>query len=231
MLQLFGLSFSGALLLLDSTAAFQMLIAQPLFACPILGWIGGNVTLGFELGFWLQLIWLSNMPVGAAIIPEGEMGSIAAAILAIRLVQNFPQLKHFIIFIVIIYAIFVSYLGAKTVTFIRNKNQQYLQYILKKLNQEKAVKFGPIIFNALIFSVFVFFVFILSLTIVFEFGLDQVLDKIPINMANKIGLYGKISVLGVGMGMTITLMKDRRYWLFYLVGIIIGGVFILHGSF
>lgn len=230
MLQLFGLSLGGAILLLDSTAAFQMLIAQPLFACPILGLLGGNVTLGFELGFWLQLIWLSNMPIGAAIIPEGEIGSAAAIILAVRLTRDFPALIHFIIFIVIIYAVLVSYLGSKTVTFIRNRNQHYLQYILKKLDQEKPVKFGAIIFNALAFSGFVFFILLSGLTIVFEAGLKPLLNQIPLEVANRIGLYGKISVLGVGMGMTITLMKDRRYWLLYLLGMIIGGAFIVHGS-
>jgi len=53
MLQLLGLSLSGAVILLDSTAAFQMLIAQPLFACPILGLVGGNIELGFQMGFLL----------------------------------------------------------------------------------------------------------------------------------------------------------------------------------
>jgi PTS system mannose-specific IIC component len=230
MLQLFGLSLSGALLLLDSTAAFQMLIAQPLFACPILGWLGGNAQLGFELGFWLQLIWLSNMPVGAAIIPEGEIGSVAAVILAIRLSDDFPQLTHFIIFMVIIYAVLVSFIGAKTVTFIRNRNQQYLQHILNKLNQGKAVTFGPIIFNALAFSAVIFFALMVSLTLVFEYGLKPLLAQMPLDIANRIGLYGKISVLGVGMGMTITLMKDRRYWMLYILGMLIGGMLIFHGA-
>ena len=231
MLQLFGLSLSGAFILLDSTAAFQMLIAQPLFACPLLGLLGGNVELGFQMGFLLQLIWLANMPVGAAIIPEGEFGSVAGVILALRLMQRLPELEHFIIFIALIYALFVSYLGAKSVTFIRNQNQHYLQYILSRLNRGKRVKLGIVIINALIFNVLVFFTIIFVLSYIFEMELYSVLKTIPLTVANHIGMIGKISVLGVGMGLTVTLLKDKKFWPLYVFGMIIGGGLILYGTF
>lgn len=231
MLQLFGLSLSGAFILLDSTAAFQMLIAQPLFACPLLGLIGSNVELGFQMGFLLQLIWLANMPVGAAIIPEGEFGSVAGVILALRLMQRLPELEHFIIFIALIYALFVSYLGAKSVTFIRNQNQHYLQYILSRLNRGKRVKLGIVIINALIFNVLVFFTIIFVLSYIFEMELYSVLKTIPLTVANHIGMIGKISVLGVGMGLTVTLLKDKKFWPLYVFGMIIGGGLILYGTF
>lgn len=231
MLQLFGLSLSGAIILLDSTAAFQMLIAQPLFACPLLGLIGGNVELGFQMGFLLQLIWLANMPVGAAIIPEGEFGSVAGVILALRLVQKLPELEHFIIFIALIYALFVSYLGAKSVTFIRNQNQHYLQHLLRRLNRGKNVRLGIVIINALLFSVLVFFIIIFGLSYIFEKGLYPILKTTPLTVANRIGMIGKISILGVGMGLTVTLLKDKKFWPLYLLGMIMGGGLILYGTF
>ncbi len=231
MLQLLGLSLSGAIILLDSTAAFQMLIAQPLFACPLLGFLGGNIDLGFEMGFLLQLIWLANMPVGAAIIPEGEFGSVAGVILALRLTEQLPELKHFIIFIALIYAVFVSYLGAKSVTFIRNQNQHYLQHILKRLNRGNRIKIGLVILNALIFSAAVFFIIIFVLTIVFENIFYPILKSTPLTVANRIGMIGKISILGVGMGLTVTLLKDKRLWPLYVLGMLIGGGLMLYGLF
>jgi mannose/fructose/N-acetylgalactosamine-specific phosphotransferase system component IIC len=231
MLQLLGLSLSGAIILLDSTAAFQVLIAQPLFACPFLGLIGGNIELGFQMGFLLQLIWLANMPIGAAVIPEGEIGSIAGLILALRLIQRLPQLEHFIMFIALLYALFVSYLGAKSVTFIRNRNQHYLQHILHRLNLGERVKMGWVIVNSLLFSALVFFVIIFVLTVVFENALYPVLKSMPLSLANRIGLIGKISILGVGMGLTVTLLKDRKFWPLYLLGMLIGGGLILYGTF
>jgi len=35
-------------LALDTTVAFQMLLSSPLFACPILGWILGDIQSTFK---------------------------------------------------------------------------------------------------------------------------------------------------------------------------------------
>jgi len=96
-LQILSLSLIGGLLVLDTTAALQILISQPLIACTILGWFGGNVQLGLHFGLLIQLLWLSQLPVGAAKIPAGNLGSIAGVILALQLSPIFPEYEKMII--------------------------------------------------------------------------------------------------------------------------------------
>ncbi|HHE54567.1 MAG TPA: hypothetical protein ENL21_02215, partial [Caldithrix abyssi] len=147
----------AAILMLDNAAAFQMLLAQPIFAGPILGYLGGNLELGFELGFLLQLIWLSSMPVGAAIVPEGNFGSMAATILGIFLTRMHPQYSEFIVFLMIVYGILSSFIGTRAIHLIRKGNEIYLTWLNNKLNQGVIISLGRVIFFSLLFNALVVF--------------------------------------------------------------------------
>ena len=87
-MQIFALSLIGGLLVLDTTAALQILISQPLISCTFLGWLGGDIQLGLHFGLLVQLLWLSQLPVGAAKIPAGNLGSIVGVILSLQLKQE-----------------------------------------------------------------------------------------------------------------------------------------------
>ena len=64
-MELILISVFISILALDITIAFQVLISSPIFAGPLLGWLLGDVWLGFEMGFLFQLLWLSKIPAGA----------------------------------------------------------------------------------------------------------------------------------------------------------------------
>ncbi len=221
------LSAVAAILMLDNAAAFQMLLAQPIFAGPILGFVGGNLELGFELGFLLQLVWLSSMPVGAAIVPEGNFGSMAATILGVYLTGLYPEFSEFIVFLMIVYGIISSFIGARVIHLIRKGNEVYLNWMNKKLNQGVTIGLGRVIFFFFLFNALVVFIFFVVLTVLMAkiFGsLQSVLSS----DLNKIGVYSRIAILGSGIGMTATLFKEKKWRMWYVVGLLIGGVTVLY---
>ncbi len=226
MSEIFLLCAVGALLMLDNSAAFQILISQPMFASAILGWLGNDITLGLQLGFLLQLVWLSNMPVGAAIVPEGNFGSIAATIFALSAVQQFSEYENFIVFLSIAFALLCSFVGAKMVTFIRHWNQRLLQKLFKKLADNQAVRLGGVITLSLLFNALVVFVFLLVLVLVALELLESVIPFVPIDV-NKIGHYAQVAILGAGLGLTLTLFREKRLRALYLIGLALGGVVLL----
>lgn len=75
--EIFILSAVGALLSLDATAVGQILISQPLLACPIIGLVLGDLQTGLLVGTLLQLIWVGKLPVG------GSNPSLGTALLGI----------------------------------------------------------------------------------------------------------------------------------------------------
>lgn len=221
------LSAVAAILMLDNAAAFQMLLAQPIFAGPILGYLGGNLELGFELGFLLQLVWLSSMPVGAAIVPEGNFGSMAATILGVYLTQVFPDYSEFIVFLMIVYGILSSFIGARVIHLIRKGNEIYLDWLNKKLNQGEIIALGRVIFFSLLFNALVVFIFFMALTLLMA-KIFASFQGMLIADLNKIGVFSRIAILGSGIGMTATLFKEKKWRVWYLVGLLIGGVTVLY---
>ncbi len=220
----------AALLMLDNAAAFQMLIAQPIFSGPILGYIGGNVALGFELGFLLQLVWLSDLPIGASIVPEGNFGAMAATVLGIYLTDQHPQFSEFIVFLMIGYGILGSFIGAKVVLFIRKGNELYLNWLNKRLEQGEVIKLGWVVFFSLLFNALVVFIFFTGLTITLA-RLFNVFQNVLTPELNKIGLFARIAILGTGIGLTLTLFSEKRWRPWYVVGLLLGGALVLYEIF
>jgi PTS system mannose-specific IIC component len=75
---------TGFVVGLDTTAAFQIMVSQPLVACSLLGWMMGDPVMGAMVGVVTQLLWMGKMPVGAATFPDGNLGSLVAAALVIQ---------------------------------------------------------------------------------------------------------------------------------------------------
>ncbi len=79
-----ALSFLGGALSVDATAAFQVMLSQPLVAGSIAGAVVGDALLGLVVGSTLQLIWIGVLPVGAAPFPDGAVaGSVGVGVGAI----------------------------------------------------------------------------------------------------------------------------------------------------
>ncbi len=147
-----------SILALDITIAFQVLISSPIFAGPLLGWLLGDVWLGFEMGFLFQLLWLSKIPAGAYIVPEGNIASMIAVALVMFLQEfGFPNTTLVIVFIE---AILISYIGALMTLFYRKFNGKILNLMIKEV---ESVHFKVMLILE-IGSMFIYFLGVFLLT-------------------------------------------------------------------
>lgn len=70
---------------LDRTAAVQVMLCRPLVAAPLTGWLLGDAPSGLAIGILLELLWLSRLPVGAAIPLDDTQVAVGATVLALGL--------------------------------------------------------------------------------------------------------------------------------------------------
>lgn len=70
------LAVLAGVLAADTTAAFQIMVSQPLVAGILAGLVIGDMTLGLTVGAALQLVWIGVLPVGAAPFPDGATASV-----------------------------------------------------------------------------------------------------------------------------------------------------------
>ncbi|NIW79768.1 MAG: hypothetical protein GWN16_10025, partial [Calditrichae bacterium] len=126
-------------LALDTTIAFQVLIAQPIFSCTILGYLLGNFTLGVEIGTMMQLLWLHIVPAGASVFPEGNVASMVTC--AIVLYFDSIGVPNLVFTIAFVIGIGVSYIGAWLTVLDRKLNSNILDLTLSAAAKGSFKKF------------------------------------------------------------------------------------------
>ena len=209
----------GSLLVLDTTVAFQFLISQPLIACTLLGWFLGDIQIGVQVGMYLQLLWLSSMPVGAAIVPEGNIAAIVVTAIVIRYNSNYENF-NIIMICGLLYGVVVSYLGGELVVWYRKTNQFLLHNVLVFARKGKLNLLNVINYLGLIFHYLLMFILISVAMYLGDFLFKYVL-YVPLEWDNYFK-YGVMSLIGIGAGLVISLFKEKMYHLFIAVGLVIG---------
>jgi len=194
-----------SVLSLDITIAFQVLISSPIFACPLIGWILGDVWMGFEIGILFQLLWLGRIPVGAYIMPEGNIASMIVTSLVILYQEiGFPNTALAIVFIE---GIIVSFIGAQLTYFYRKLNGKILNLIESEVSR--------IHFNILVVleisSIFNYFVmvFITSLIIlkVNQYFLPLTIHYVGNLFENQLVIVKPV-IFGIGLASIIPIFQE-----------------------
>ena len=77
-----GLSLVGGCVVLARTAFLQSSIARPLVGASLAGSVLGEPALGLWCGLLLELLWLTDAPMGAALPPDDALAGVLAAAFA-----------------------------------------------------------------------------------------------------------------------------------------------------
>lgn len=213
------ISLFGSLIVLDTTVAFQFLISQPLIACTLIGWFLGDAYLGLQIGIFLQLLWLSNMPVGASIVPEGNFAAIVITALVVKYSQMNPNF-YTILIVAILFGILISYIGGQLTKINRKSNLYLLRKVSNDIEKGNLHPLGYINFVALVLHFCGMFVAILvALNIGDLIYLN--IDILPSNW-DKYFKYTSYAVLGIGAGLIIPVFSERYSKNILIAGILIG---------
>jgi mannose/fructose/N-acetylgalactosamine-specific phosphotransferase system component IIC len=126
------ISLWGGIVALDTTAVLQVMISRPIVACTVVGLILGNAPLGFTIGFLLELLYISELHVGAAKFSESNVGSVAAAAIAVLTMKQLPDRSDAVIVLSLILAVLISVCGGALVSFMRFINTRNYSRLLEK---------------------------------------------------------------------------------------------------
>ncbi|MBI4777056.1 MAG: PTS sugar transporter subunit IIC [Deltaproteobacteria bacterium] len=88
------LSTLGALLWLDRTHAFQVMISRPIVAAPFIGVLLGNPMDGLLVGVTVELLWTHHLPMGSATPPDETAFAILATSTGILGLETETALAH-----------------------------------------------------------------------------------------------------------------------------------------
>lgn len=222
-LDLLAVSAWGGLVALDTTAAFQILISHPLISCSAVGLLLGNFPLGFTIGIILELVWLNELPMGAARFSEGNIGSTAAAAVAILVSERVAN-QAWVLPASLLSAVFTSMLAGRLVIAVRNNNAKIYMALIEReslsIYRIAGYHFLCISISFLTgilmtgISVWVFTRLLLLLSPFIPETLDRVF--LPISGA----------FLGVGCGVLIYMFLGKKNWWLLAIGILLASFFL-----
>ena len=134
--EIFILSALGALLSLDATAVGQMLISQPLLACPIIGLVLGDLQTGLLVGTLLQLIWVGKLPVGGS---NPSLGTALLGIFTVGLVIIYQGggIQAGLIPVAVVLGVAIACLGQKGESALNRFNNHLLHWAGRLIRQNK----------------------------------------------------------------------------------------------
>lgn len=149
-LSLILLCVLAALLELDTTYAFQLLLSRPIIAGPIFGCLTGDMAAGVQVGIFAELLFADISPLGGIIPPSG----VVATVLPILLYAQGIDL-YFGFFIGVLGAVLYSFFDA----LLRKTRFNWLIFLEKRIGR-KPTDIKRIITAALLLSFLMTFVFI-----------------------------------------------------------------------
>lgn len=218
------LSLWGGVVALDTTAAFQILISHPLVSCSVVGFILGQVKIGFLIGVVLELVWLNELPIGAAPFSEGNIGATVAAAAAI-LVTGQTQRMEVTIPLACFLGIGVSMLGGYGVILVRRINNA----LYSRLIEWPVISPGRIVRTHFLGMVIMFlggFILTAVTTALAYWVLLWIVPLIPVSWDQRLWpILG--AFLGVGCAVLLYLFVTKKNWWLLIVGAALGALFLL----
>jgi PTS system mannose-specific IIC component len=221
-LEILAVSLWGGLVALDTTAAFQILVSHPLVSCSIVGLMLGNFSLGFVIGIVLELVWLNEIPVGAAPFAEGNIGATVAAAVAVMTVEQTTR-SGAVLFLSLMIGVLISVIGGRLVIFVRYVNSN----LYHKLIEDQALSVRRIVqthYTGIFFSFILgFFLTMTSVLLFAKVLFPALIYVIPERLDPALDL-AMTAFLGVGCGVLFYMFFRRKKW--WLIGLgLLGGVF------
>lgn len=219
-IELLILTIWGGIVALDTTAALQILISQPLVSCTLIGFLLGNPGIGLTVGILMELPWLLEIPAGGARFSESNIGSsiaAASAILTIRLVGR----EDLTIFMALIIGVFLSYIGGILVLSQRNLNDRLMSRIdARATPSPRSVWRHHFFCIGLTFSTGGLFVGIISIILGYKL-LPMMIQWIPVSY-DIFFQPVKSAFLGVGVGAMMVHFYQRKNIAMIIFGMLIG---------
>jgi mannose/fructose/N-acetylgalactosamine-specific phosphotransferase system component IIC len=221
--KLIAVSLWGGVVALDTTAAGQILISHPLVSCSVIGGMLGNFELGFIIGVILELVWLNELPIGAAPFSEGNIGATVAAAVAI-LSSKTSGRPDVVVPLALLVGVIISLVGGHLVIAIRHFNGYTYSKLLefKQLTSWRVTRYH-------LYGMGLSFAFGLVLTAIsvyiFSKGICAILPLVPVSLDAHIKPILP-AFLGVGCGVLFYMFVSRRNWWLLLIGFGLGSIIL-----
>jgi len=134
------LSTLGAMLWLDRTHAFQVMISRPIVAAPLMGAFLGNPMDGLLVGVMVELLWTHHLPMGTATPPDETAFAILVTSTGILGLQTETVFAHADLMYGFAVFLPVAYLYRRVDLYLKKTNNRFSRQAEKALERRQLKK-------------------------------------------------------------------------------------------
>ena len=121
---------------LDATAVFQMMISRPLVVGTLCGITLHEPQAGFASACLIELLWLSNLPVGSAVPPDFTLAAGLASGIGIAMHRSLPDLSWEICGVWnLLFVLPLAWIGGSGDLWQRRKSSLLASWVEKKISE------------------------------------------------------------------------------------------------
>lgn len=225
------LALVGGLVGLDTTAAFQVMICQPLVGGGLAGWALGDPWTGAFVGLLFQGLFLAEFPVGGRTFPDGNLAAVQAAALGAWLHGHFQADLGLSVLIGFLWALPTALLGGKVIVWTRRLHARYLPTVDRLVSQGREASLN-VLYISVIFEDFL----ISALFSVAMFVLGSQIFSVFAHLFLNVTLFQQwgsdlqSGLLGCGCGVIFAILvgslKGKRRWLTLTAALLAVGLWV-----
>ncbi len=127
----------AALLSIDVRTVGGTMLSRPLVVAPLIGLLMGDAKTGFLVAYFIELVWVGMLPVGASLPVEVLPVTVVSVFLAATYSSKLGNFSESIIMFCIIISIPVGFMSRWLESHIRELNSRLSDYLDREVSEER----------------------------------------------------------------------------------------------
>ncbi|MBN1823603.1 MAG: PTS sugar transporter subunit IIC [Endomicrobiales bacterium] len=206
MTEILTIALLASIICLDATAVGQFMISRPIVCATIFGFLKGDPLTGLWVGVIAELIWVSSLPMGAAVPIDTTAVSILTVVWSLT---TFPVQKGTIILALLI-AVPCGLLFTKLDIWIRYLNVFIMRWVEKGIESGKEIRIVQGVVIGLLMFFLKAFVFFAVLIVPGRNIVKHVFPLLPGYVVEGFGVAWYLLPI-MGMGFILVNFRDGKF--------------------
>lgn len=230
-MELLRLALVGGLVGLDTTAAFQVMVSQPLVGGLLAGWALGDPWTGAFVGLLFQGLYLAEFPMGARLFPDGNMAAVQAAALTVLARDDLSLGLGLSLLLAFFWSILAGVLGGYAIVWTRRLHGRYLPLFDRLVAADRRAFLDALCAALLLENFAISAIFTMILFVLGSMVLSLLAGLLPsAGLFEDWGLALRGGLLGAGCAAIFVIllgkMQGRKRWLAAGAALLAAGIWV-----
>lgn len=210
-MDLLRIALVGGLVGLDTSAAFQIMLCQPMVGGALAGWAMGDLWGGALIGLLFQGLFLAELPIGGRFFADGQQAAVQGAASYVILHSQMSFDSGVSLLLSFFWAVPISIFYGYVIVWTRRWHERYLPLVDRFVQEDRRRDLNLLYWAAVVENFLIYAILTAALTGVAALILTQIATVLSAGgWAERWGLTLRGGLLGAGCGVMYYMLAGAR---------------------